>query len=296
MAKREYIQRHLLIIKRLKNKPCTFEELKKYLLQQQELTEDNFDISKRTFQRDIKDIYTIYGTEIKNNKKEGWYEIVEEDLDKPFDRILEAFETMTALNVSKQISNKLILENKGTKGTEYMSGLLYAIENNYEITITHKSFWKVDEEVRILNPIAIKESKNRWYLICFDTVKEEFRNFGLDRIKNLDISNKKFKSHNYNASTYYEHAFGIETYKPAEKIKLTFDSFQAQYIKSLPLHNSQRVIYEDDEICTFEYFMHPTNDLHMEILKYGAEVTVEEPDWFKENIKESIQNMIRNYE
>lgn len=295
MAKREYIQRHLLIIKRLKNKPCSFEELKKYLLQQQELTEDNFDISKRTFQRDIKDIYTIYGTEIKNNKKEGWYEIVEEDLDKPFDRILEAFETMTALNASKQISNKLILENKGTKGTEYMSGLLYAIENNLEITITHKSFWKADEEVRILNPIAIKESKNRWYLICFDTVKEEFRNFGLDRIKKLEVSNKKFKTHNYDAATYYQHAFGIETYEPAEKIKLTFDSFQAQYIKSLPLHNSQRVIYEDDEICTFEYFMHPTPDLQMEILKYGNTVTVIEPEGLKIAVKNKIEKMLALY-
>ena len=40
MAKREYIQRHLLIIKRLKNRPSSFEDLHAYLLQQQELTNE----------------------------------------------------------------------------------------------------------------------------------------------------------------------------------------------------------------------------------------------------------------
>ena len=70
MAKREYIQRHLLVIKKLKNKPCNFEEIRKYLLTQQEITGDNFDISQRTFQRDVKEISTIYGIEIKYNKKE----------------------------------------------------------------------------------------------------------------------------------------------------------------------------------------------------------------------------------
>lgn len=49
MAKREYIQRHLLIIRKLQSQPSTFESIKKYLLQEQEFTGENFDISQRTF-------------------------------------------------------------------------------------------------------------------------------------------------------------------------------------------------------------------------------------------------------
>ena len=162
MAKREYIQRHLLIIKRLKSAPSTFEELLNYLLIQQEITGDNFDISQRTFQRDIKEIDTIYGIEIKHNKKEGWYEISDEIEEKPFERIIEAFETLSALNFSNQVSTKLILEKRANRGTEHMHGLLYAIENNLEIVIKHQSYWKEEPELRKLQPIAIKESNNRW--------------------------------------------------------------------------------------------------------------------------------------
>ena len=100
MAKREYIQRHLLIIKKLKNRPSSFEDLHSYLLQQQELTNENYDISQRTFQRDLKDIYSIFGIEIKFNKSEGKYEIIEEDFDKEYDRIFESFETLSAINIS----------------------------------------------------------------------------------------------------------------------------------------------------------------------------------------------------
>ena len=79
MAKREYIQRHLLIIKYLKTRPSSFDELYQYLITQQEITGENFDISQRTFQRDIKDIYSIYGLEIKFNKNVGQYEIFDGD-------------------------------------------------------------------------------------------------------------------------------------------------------------------------------------------------------------------------
>ena len=192
MAKREYIQRHLLIARRLKAKPSTYEEIKDFLIQEQEVTGDNFSISKRTLQRDFRDINSIYGIEITYNKKERWYEISEEVEEKPFERILEAFETLSALNFSNQVSSKLILEKRGNKGTEHINGLLYAIDNKFEIKITHHSFWKEEPEVRTLHPIAVKESQNRWYLIAFDTVKNDFRNFGLDRIKNLDITSKKF--------------------------------------------------------------------------------------------------------
>lgn len=295
MAKREYIQRHLLIAKKIKSKPCNFEEIRKYLLTQQEITGDNFDISQRTFQRDLKEINTIFGIEIKYNKKEEWYEIAEEVEEKPFERIIEAFETLSALNFTNHVSKKLILEKRAGKGTEHMHGLLYAIENDLEIIIKHQSYWKEEVQTRTLQPIAIKESQNRWYLICFDNIKKDYRNFALDRIINLEITKLKFKPINYDAAAYYQNAFGIETYEPATAIILNFNEFQAKYIKSLPLHISQKVVFEDENCCKFAYFMHPTNDFLMEILKYGDNVIIEEPASFRERVKEVIDNMVKLY-
>lgn len=296
MAKREFIQRQLLIIRRLKSRATSFEEIKSYLLQQQEITNDNFDISQRTFQRDLKDINSIYGITIAFNKKEGWYEITDEDEEKPFERIIEAFETVSALNYSDQVSKNLFLEKRSGKGTEHMHGLLYAIENRFEVIIIHQSYWKEKPETRILQPIAIKESQNRWYLVCFDTVKKEIRNFALDRIVKLDLTATKFKAINFDTAAHYKNAFGVECYEPATKITVIATVFQAQYLKSLPLHTSQKIVKEDGQYCSFEYFMHPTNDFIMEIMKFNENLEVTAPLALRKEIQKRIHNMAKLYD
>ena len=295
MAKREYIQRHLLIIKKLKNRPSSFEDLHAYLLQQQELTNENYDISQRTFQRDIKDIYTIFGIEIKFNKSEGKYEIIEEDFDKEYDRIFESFETLSAINISNHIGKKMILERKADKGTEHLHGLLYAIDNSFLVSFQHQSYWKEAPTNRTVQPLLIKEAQHRWYLVCWDVEKGEIRNFGLDRILQLDITQKKGKKIEIDLSEYYHHAVGIETYEKAEKVVLVCNSFQAQYLKSLPIHPSQKIQKETKDKCYFELFVHPTNEFIMEIFKYNNTLEVKEPKWLRAEMTNRVQDMMKCY-
>jgi predicted DNA-binding transcriptional regulator YafY len=295
MAKREYIQRHLIIIKRLKNRPSSFEELHRYLLEQQDITGENFDISQRTFQRDIKDIYTIYGIEIKFNKSKGKYEVFDMEEEKDYDRIFESFETLSAINLSNHMGKKIVLERKADKGTEHLHGILYAIENNWLIAFQHQSYWKDEPTYRTLQPILIKEAQYRWYLVGWDTEKNEIRNFGLDRISNLEITNKKGISLEIDLTQYYHHAIGIETYEPAQKVIISSSTYQAQYLKSLPIHSSQKVVKETKKECWFELFVHPTNEFIMEVFKYNNTIQVIEPIWLRDEIKKRVQDMIKYY-
>ena len=70
MSKRGYISRYLLILKKLKRDTyISFEELQSYLERQFEFLQENDDsllttISKRTLQRDFKDIKTLFGVEV----------------------------------------------------------------------------------------------------------------------------------------------------------------------------------------------------------------------------------------
>ena len=81
MAKKEYLQRYILIVELLRRKSVSFLEIQEYLF------DNEIDISQRTFQRDKEEIESLWGIEIKFNKKEGNYEIKEELSDGKFDRI-----------------------------------------------------------------------------------------------------------------------------------------------------------------------------------------------------------------
>ena len=69
MSKETYFTRYSLIIKRLERGPANFEELEKYLQNESYIQDKDLNISRRTFQRDIKDIFSQLNIEIENEKK-----------------------------------------------------------------------------------------------------------------------------------------------------------------------------------------------------------------------------------
>lgn len=288
MAKRDYIQRFILIVELLRKKPSTFEEI------QDALFNNDIEISQRTFQRDKDEIELLYGIEIKFNKKDRVYKINEELSDGKFDRIAESFNVVNALNQSQSVSKFVFLDQRQPKGTEHFHGILYAIQNNLIITFQLNSFWK-RPSFRLCVPKAIKEAQNRWYLIGYDLDREEFRNYGLDRISNFRITSSKKQTPNIDVLEFYKNAFGIETYDEPTTILLEFDNSQKEYLKSLPFHHSQKIINETSKTFKVELFLHPTNDFKMEILKFGNLVEILKPEGVRNEVIEIINKLNNKY-
>lgn len=93
----------------------------------------------------------------------------------------------------------------------------------------------------------------------------------------------------------YQHAFGVETYEPIQKVVLEFSWQQGNYIKSFPLHTSQKILSDSADALLIELHIHPTNDIIMELLKYGSDVEVIEPPKLKNDIKKRISQMMKIY-
>lgn len=298
MAKVGFYKRYLYIIDRLQSVPSNFQDLQDYVmnrLERDDLGKD-FDFSIRTFDRDKKDIFDLFGILIQYNRKDKVYYIEDEIEDSSAARMVEAFSIHQALKDGSKIAPSVYLESRKSSGTHLMNGLLYAIQNNLQISFTHTKFWDEEITTRTVKPIAIKESQHRWYLIAFDNKSGNLRNFGFDRISNLQISDTKFKPISFNLEKEYRNAFGVETYAPAQKVVLEFTWQQGNYIKSFPLHSSQKVLSDTDNALLVELFIHPTNDLIMELMRFGAEVKVVEPEVLRNTIKDRVTEMIKLYQ
>lgn len=295
MAKQDVIKRQFLIVEFLRNKPASFKQISNFLLNKQYELDYDLAISQRTFQRDCNEIESLWGVEIAFNKRENHYEIVYNENDLHFDRIMEAFDTVAVLQKSKTVRNYLYLEKRKSKGTEYFNGILHAIQNQLVVTFQLNSYWQAASFRRCV-PKAIKESQNRYYLIAYDLDKNDFRNYGLDRISNFVITSEKQKTPEINVEAFYQHAFGIQCYNDPVEIILEFANDQKQYIQSLPLHASQKIIKENNETFTVELFMHPTNDFVMEIMRYGAICEVIEPPFLRDRIKDEVKHLQEKYQ
>lgn len=288
MAKKEYLQRYILIVELLRRKSVSFLEIQDYLI------DNDIEISQRTFQRDKEEIESLWGIEIKFNKKDGNYEIKEELSDGKFDRIAESFTIANALNQSETFSKYIFLEQREPKGTEYFNGILHAIQNNLIIKFQLNSFW-ARPTFRLCVPKAIKEAQNRWYLIGYDLDRKDFRNYGLDRISNFEITASKNATPNINVQEYYKNAFGIETQGQPYMVILKLDNAQKKYLQSLPLHHSQKIVEEKENYFIIELFLHLNFDFRMEILKLGSLCEVIEPAHFRKEMIEEINELKKNY-
>lgn len=297
MAKVGFYKRYLYIVDRLKSVPSNFQDLHRYVMNKLENDDlgSNFEYSARTFDRDKKDIFDLFGILIQYDRKDKVYYIEEENEAISASRMIEAFSIHQALKEGNKITPSIYLESRKSLGTDLINGVLYAIQNHLQVNFTHTKFWDMEVTKRSVKPIALKESQHRWYLIAYDNKDGMIKNFGLDRISDFRITDTKFKPISYNLEKTYEHAFGVETYAPVQKVVLQFSWQQGNYIKSFPLHTSQKVISDTEHSLVVELFIHTTNDFVMELLKYGKEVTVLEPQELRNSIKNRIEEMIKIY-
>jgi predicted DNA-binding transcriptional regulator YafY len=212
---------------------------------------------------------------------------------------MEAFDTFNALKIGENTSRYIHLEKRQPQGTEHLFGLLHSIKNNLQIHLNYQKYWEEDPTIRNVDPLALKEFKNRWYIIAKDLKDNKIKSFALDRLSDLEISKKHFQfPEDFNVNEYYKHCFGIispEEGQQLQEVILSFDAFQGKYIKSLPLHESQEILADNDNELLIKLTVFVTFDFLMEILSHGEHVKVIQPENLIADLKSSFKKALKQY-
>lgn len=183
-------------------------------------------------------------------------------------------------------------------GNEFLNPLLSAIKNQYIAYFTYESFVTQVRKQRKVTPLLLKEYNNRWYLICYDSVKEKVITYALDRISDLEIIEQLGeRPPDFKPDLFFRHSIGITASSDArpEKIVFTATNIASKYINSQPFHESQRVIKENKEEGIFELFALVSEELIRELMSYGGDIQVLQPEGLKNEIIKRIQKMSSNY-
>lgn len=306
MSKRGYISRYLLILKVLKGKPfSTFIELEQYIqeradqLQQREETLE-MGFSKSTLGRDIKDIRKIFGINIVYNKRKKGYFIDGGDGGSlNFERMMEEFDLFHSLNLVRDAAPYVQLEKRRPHATAQLHSLLNALKDHQEINFVYHKFWEEQPTNRSAAPYALKEFKKRWYLLAKDKNDGRLKSFALDRLTELDVTNVTFATPvGFNAADYYRNCFGIMSpnAEAPEQVVLSFDAFQGKYIKTLPLHETQTIVIDNEDELQVSLQLYVTHDLIMELMAHGNSVKVLQPQWLVAEVRIAHESAYRQYQ
>lgn len=298
MAAKKIISRSFLIIKKLRKHPATFEEIERYLARESELQDYNYTVSTRTFNRDVKAVGDIFDIYIKYNRSNGKYYIDEDLQPEATERVLEAYDTFQALNLTERLSDHIHFEKRRPKGTEHLYGLLQSIKKRVIIEFTYQNFWEEQCSQRSAEPYALKEFKNRWYVIAKDQKDQQVKSFALDRLDTLVITRKHFQfPADFDVSDHFRYSFGIISPggEEPQDIILSFDPHQGKYIKTLPLHDTQQILLDNGEELQISLKLCITYDFIMELLSFGDSMKVIQPFALVEQIKAAHGDALKQY-
>lgn len=256
MSKRSFFLRYSIILKRLQKSPAPLKEIVSCIEKEFDLMDIPLNYSKRTFQRDVQEIQEIFQVDIEFDFRKKVYYIEHSAHPTVAERMLETFDLVNAVNLSNDLASAIHFESRKALGTQHFYGLLHAIRNRLIVEFTYRKYEEDNVSERTVEPIVLKEFKNRWYLVAVDLKDELVKTFGLDRIDDLEISRKVFNPRtNVDVKSLYRDSFGIISGHNADvaDVVLSFNPLQGKYIKSFPLHHSQSVMTDNEEEFRIRY-------------------------------------------
>jgi predicted DNA-binding transcriptional regulator YafY len=285
MSKQIYISRYLLIIKKIKTeKYCSFPEIEQFLEQQAgRFFEDGLDLSlsKRTFQRDIREIATLFCIDIEYSKARDAYFISNEpDNESYFMQLASYSDFLNTIQYAKEVSPYIAFERKEDNASQYVALILKAIHLRKRISFTYHKFKNSDVSLRKLDTYGLKEHRGRWYVVGRDSKDNLIKSFGLDRIEKLMLHDEFYNYPSYfSMSEYFKYSFGIirPTDQEPDEIIIECDALKGQYIKTYPLHHTQQIISETSISVTLKLYLYITFDLMMELRSHGNEIRIIQP-------------------
>ncbi|MES2620113.1 MAG: WYL domain-containing protein [Bacteroidota bacterium] len=184
------------------------------------------------------------------------------------------------------------------KGIEFVEPILKAISERRVLKFTYQKHGSDTTSQNLLEPYLIKEAKNFWYVIGKRTNKGENKilTFALDRIIDLQLTDETFREEEMDKKNFFKNVVGVTIGegKP-EKVVLSFSPLQGKYVKTIPIHQSQEIIKETKNELRVSLDVVINHELKMQLLSYGENVKVLQPEKLAEEIRQAAKKMVSLY-
>lgn len=278
----------------------SFEELNRRWMDNEDLSGGE-EMLKRTFHKWKWNIFDTFGLMIECEKAAPYRYYIENVEDMRNGGIenwlLSTYSVSNALIESKSIKDRILLDYVPS-GREYLEPILEAMKKNRFVHITYNNYWRDNLREHYIMPLCVKLFRQRWYVVGRNWPAGRDIVFCLDRIQDFRLSSHTFEyPKEFSPHEFFEGCFGVIAGDDCDiqRVRLKLSKRQANYLRDLPLHESQQETEQTDDYSIFEYHLRPTFDFQQELLWNGEDVEVLEPLWLRNEIAGKIKRMWNKY-
>ena len=191
-------------------------------------------------------------------------------------------------------------KNEKLKGLQFLNEIYQAIIKKVVLVITYKSFKSKEKQTFNFHPFILKEFNNRWFVIGKRKGSMPITNLALDRIIKIDYDfSMPFLTEKFDAEEYYKNVIGVTVNEGLQPrvVQLWIDAYNAPYVITKPLHNSQRLLHQnEDGSIIINLFLIENYELERIILGFGDSLEVLKPERLRNRIKSILNNASSRYD
>lgn len=265
------------------------------------LNYDGGEMLERTFARDKSFIADAFQIEIEYDARIRKYRLINpEEIhnNSLYKYLLGSFHINNLSSLALKHKGRVMLQDIPT-GVELLHTVLDAIDKRVVVRFNYTSYYAKERVYSFkVIPCFVRLFEHRWYLICEYLDHSQTRVLALERIQNLSLEEEKATpSPEINPETFYKDCYGIikDDTSSIEILLKVYDK-EVDYIRSVPIHHSQKETETGDGYSIFRYFLHPSIDFIQHILWHRDRVEVLSPSPFRQEMRILIHGMLQRYE
>ncbi|MDP2784595.1 MAG: YafY family protein [Sulfurimicrobium sp.] len=180
---------------------------------------------------------------------------------------------------------------------EHFETVSHALLKRQRLAISHYSRASNAETAREISPQRLVYYRDNWYLDAWCHLRNDLRSFSADTIRQAVILNKAAKTvADKRLNETLGSGYGIFSGKATHTAVLKFTPERARWVAHEEWHPRQKSRFDQGGFFILEIPYSDDRELVMDILKYGPDIEVIEPQTLRAKVSEFLQQAGHHYQ
>ncbi len=149
---------------------------------------------------------------------------------------------------------------------------------------------------RDVSPQRLTSYRHNWYLDAWCHLRHDLRSFALERIRTAEVTDAEAREiDETELDTHFTSAYGIFSGTAKDRAVLVFSARSARWVADELWHSRQQGRWLDDGRYELSLPFGRSEELVMDILRFGADVEVRSPDSLRREVRDRAQATVALY-
>jgi len=175
--------------------------------------------------------------------------------------------------------------------------VLGALVERRRLAITYHGRRRDQVSERVISPQRLTQYRNSWYLDAWCHGAEGLRSFALERITALESTEEAAREvPREELVRHFDGAYGIFSGPAKHRARIRFSPEMSRWVAEEQWHPDQSGDFDEQGCWVLELPFSGPRELVMDILRYGPEAEVLEPDFLREAVLDAARRTADAYD